>query len=331
VNDLQLTLACGRNDRTQAILDGTISPEGVHLTTLALSPPEAFWRMLRHAEFDVSEISAAAYFTLLSRGDRRFIAIPVFLSRAFRHSSIFVNTAAGIEEPADLRGKRVGTPEYHLTTTVWARGLLEHEYGVTPRDFTWYTGGQREPGRKERIKVSPPEGVRIEAIPSENTLDAMIETGEVDAVIVPDIPAPFVAGSSRVRRLFPDFKQVEVEYYRRTGIFPIIHTVVVRRDVYDKHPWVAQSLFKAFSQAKDETIEALYDANVLHASLPWLIAELESERAVMGPDLWPYGVEPNRKTLEALKQYLAEQGLLESDFPLLEEAFASNTLDAYRR
>jgi 4,5-dihydroxyphthalate decarboxylase len=329
MEELQLTLACGRNDRTQALLDGTVRPEGVRLIGVPLSPPEAFFRMLRHAEFDAAELSAAAYFTLLSRGDRRFVAIPVFLSRAFRHSSIFVHSGAGIEAPGDLRGKRVGTPEYHLTTTVWARGILRHEYRVAPEELLWRTGGQRQPGRRERIRVDLPPGIRLEYIPAEATLDAMIESGELDAVIVPDVPAPFAAGSPRVRRLFPDFKAVEVEYYRRSGVFPIIHLVALRREVYERNPWAAQSLFKAFSRAKDESMATLYDMNVLHTSLPWLIAEVESERALFGPDLWPYGLESNRRTLETLLQYLGEQGLLEGAVDL-DEAFAANTLEAYR-
>src|SRR5436309_4985239 len=218
---LELTLACERYDRTDALREGRIQPEGIDLVYLPLAPQESFFRMLRHFEFDASEMSLSAYTVAKSRSEDRIIAIPVFTSREFRHSAIYVNTKAGIEKPADLRGKRVGVPEYMLTAVVWARGILHSEYGVAPNEMRWFTGGQEEAGRQERIELKKPKGVSIESIPAGATLSAMLDEGALDAVITPLLPSVYARRSPRVRRLFPNFREVEREYYKRTGIFPI--------------------------------------------------------------------------------------------------------------
>ncbi len=326
---LHLTYAGGRYDRTEALIGGRIQPEGIRLNYVPLSSPETFWRMLRFQEFDASELSCANYFVLRSQGDTRFVAIPVFPSRTFRHNGVYIHTAAGITKPEELKGKRVGCAEYGMTMAVWVRAFLQHDYGVYPGDLTWVLGGIEQPGRRDRIRAVPAGDVRVEPAPPDRALAQMLDRGEIDALISPSIPSPFRAGSARVARLFPNFPDVEAAYYRRTGIFPIMHTVVLRRDVYERSPWVALSLYKAFCQAKDEALERLYDSDALSASLAWAVAYVEQERALRGRDLWPYGFEANRKVLQALQGHLAEQGLLARDF-CVEDVFAPSTLDTFR-
>ena len=327
---LELTLACERYDRTDALREGRVQPEGIELVYLPLAPQEAFWRMLRHFEFDASEMSLSAYTVAKSRGENRIIAIPVFTSREFRHSAIYINTKAGIEKPADLRGKRVGVPEYMLTAVVWARGILRTEYGVQPSEIKWLTGGQEQPGRQERIPLKKPAGVSIEPIGDGKTLSAMLDAGEIDACITPLNPSVYTKRSPRVRRLFPNFREVEREYYRKTGIFPIMHTVAIKTSLYEKHPWVAQTLYKAFLAARNEAIERTLDTNALNITLPWVVAEAEeSERLFANGDVWPFGVENNRKTIQQLIDYLGQDGLLERE-DKVEELFAPNTFNMYK-
>ncbi len=282
-------------------MSGEVEPEGIMLNYIALSPPEIFWRMVRFEEFDASELSCATYFTLRSRGDERFIAIPVFPSRSFRHSGIYVNTAAGIRAPADLKGKRLGCAEYHMTMAVWVRALLQHEYGVLASDMRWVLGGLEEPGRREKIDAAAPAGVAVERAPSDRSLAQLLDCGDIDALLSPSLPSVFVAGAPRVARLFPDYARVEADYYRRTRIFPIMHTVVLRRALYERDPWAAVSLYKAFGRAKELAFERIYDSDALPVSLAWTVAYVEEERALRGEDLWAYGFAANRPTLEALK------------------------------
>src|SRR3989338_2648563 len=295
--DIPLTLACEDYDRTRALRDGTVKADGLDLTSLALPVEDIFWRMLKFEEFDVAELSMGAFLVAASRGRARFVAIPVFPSRTFRHRCIFVHAGAAIERPEDLRGKRVGVPEYTMTASVWLRGLLQHEYGVAPGEIHWLQGGEEQPGRKDRVDFELPRGVRLDGIPQDRTLNEMIESGEIDALMSPCMPSCFLRGSPSVRRLFPDFKRVEMDYFRRTGIFPIMHVIVIRMPVYAENPWVAQSLFKAFCEAKDRCFSRLYDTNVLRVSLPWTDAEYEETRQLMGGDYWPYGYAANRHVL----------------------------------
>ena len=298
------------------------------LNWVSLPSPETFWRMIQFEEFDASELSCANYFVLRSRGDTRFVAIPIFPSRTFRHSAVYVNPRAGIREPGDLKGKRVGVAEYPMTAAVWVRAFLQHDYGVRPTDVTWVTGGLEEAGRRDRVPVSP-RGVRIEPAPPDRSLVQMLEDGEIDALVSVSTPSTLRAGSPNVARLFPDYPAVEADYYQRTGLFPIMHTLVLRREVYERHPWAAVSLFKAFSEAKEAAIERMLDTDSLSVTLAWSVGYAEQEQALLGPDIWPYGFEKNRRTLEALKTYLGEQGLLDSDFAL-EEVFAPSTLSLSR-
>jgi 4,5-dihydroxyphthalate decarboxylase len=326
--DLELTLACEDYDRTRALRDGTVKPEGIELNYLVLPVEEIFWRMLKYHDFDVAELSMGAFLVAAAQGRRSLTAIPVFPSRTFRHRCIFVNVAAGIARPEDLRGKRVGVPEYSMTAAVWLRGLLQHEYGVSPEQVSWVQAGEEQPGRKDRVEFKLPPNIRLEIIP-DKTLNHMIERGEVDALMSPRMPSCFVRGSQRVRRLFPDFKEVEKEYFRRTQIFPIMHVIGIRTDVCEEHPWVAQSLYKAFCDSKDLCFSKIHDSNVLRVSLPWDVAEYEETRALMGADYWPYGFVSNRRVLETLQSYLLEQGLIGEKLQM-EELFAGSTLEAFK-
>ncbi len=304
---MRLTLACGRYDRTQALIDGRVRPEGVELNYVALKPGETFWRQLNHEEFDASEMSLSSYTILRSEGDERFIAIPVFPSRIFRHSALYVRTDSGIEDPADLKGARIGVGDYQMTAAVWVRGFLQHDYDVRPEDVAWVAG-------KPIRAIRPPDGVRLEF--SEESLEALLERGEIDALVSVVLPRKLGSG---VRRLFRDFRAVEEDYHRRTGIFPIMHTLALKRSVYQRDPWLAVALYKAFCAARDLAARWRYDTDALAISLPWLIDEIERSRGVA----WDYSIEGSRATLEALVQYLDEQKLTRRRMRV-EELFAAN-------
>jgi 4,5-dihydroxyphthalate decarboxylase len=325
---LHLTLACEDYDRTRPLKDGRVKPEGLDINYLVMSVEEIFWRMMKYEEFDVSELSMGAFLTAAARGRRPFIAIPVFPSRTFRHRCIFVNANSGIRRVEDLRGKRMGVPEYSMTAAVWLRGMFEHEYGVPPSDIYWVQAGEENPGRKDRVDFEMPSGVRMESRP-DTTLNAMIESGEIDAMMSPRMPTCFLEGSPRVKRLFPDYRRAEMDYFTKTGLFPIMHVIVIKRTIYEREPWVAQTLFKAFSEAKEICMRELYDTNILRVSLPWTSAEYEDTRASMTAEFWPYGVEPNRNNLETLQGYLFEQGLIKQKFNI-DELFARETTAAFK-
>jgi 4,5-dihydroxyphthalate decarboxylase len=305
---LQLTFACGDYDRTRALEEGTVRPDGIDLTYLRLPVEETFFRMMRYREFEVAELSLSSYVKSLDTDERPFVALPVYTSRQFRHAGIFVNTDAGIEKPEDLRGKVVGTPEFQLTANVWIRGTLADHYGVPVDSVEYRTGGQETPGRIEKAAVDLGDRIRIRPIGPDQTLAAMLAAGEIDAFQGPRVPSTFVPGG-RVRRLFPDPVAAEKQYFAETGIFPIMHVVVVRRDVYERHPWVAQTLTKALHLAKQKAYAELYDASALRFMLPWLIPGLEEARSLLGEDYWSYGLQTNEKVLSTFLKYHHEQGL----------------------
>jgi 4,5-dihydroxyphthalate decarboxylase len=313
MHKLDLTLACGRYDRTQPLIDGRVQAEGVNLTFLPLLPGETFWRMLNHGEFDVSEMSLSSYTILRSEGDTRFVAIPVFPSRVFRHSAIYVRADSGIERPEDLRGKRIGVGDYQMTAAVWVRGLLMHEYGVAPEQVEWVVGN---PIRN----IKPPEGITLVSMQPGTTLEAMLERGEIDALASVIIPEGL---GKTVRRLFRDARKVEAAYYTKTGIFPIMHTVVLKTSLYQEKPWLAVSLYRAFCRARDLAYRTMYDTNALTVSLPWVIDEVEATRAVFGPQIWDYSIEGSLPTLNALVAYLDEQKLSRRRMKI-EELFVPN-------
>jgi 4,5-dihydroxyphthalate decarboxylase len=327
---LSLTVACGEYDRTHALQTGAVQAEGIRLTYIPLQAEEIFWRMGHHQEFDASEMSLSNHITMSSRGHSPFVAIPVFPSRFFRHSCIFINTESGIKSPADFKGKRVGAPEYSITAAVWIRGFLNDDYGVRAGDMEWLVGGQEDPGRKERVKLDLPPEIKVDSIPDDKTLNGMLESGEIDALISARSPSCFVEGAPHIRRLFPNYKDIEIDYYKRTKIFPIMHVLVIRKEVYEKNPWVARSLYKAFTEAKDLAIKKLnFPTNTLSVTLPWLTWEREQLKEIFGADWWPYGIEANRHVLETLIRYMSEQGLLAQPVKV-DEIFVPNVVGEFK-
>ncbi len=306
---LDLNIACWDYDRTRPLMDGRVRAEGINLDITVLRPREIFPRMLQDQEFHASEMSLASYVILKARDQCPFVAIPVMLSKIFRHDCIYVRPDAGINEPADRRGKRIGLPQYSSTAGVFIKGLMQHEYGVSPQEMTWFMGGQDTPAPAPLVPLDLPTDIHLEFIPEDKTLEGMLADGELDALFATYIPNLFLNGSPTIARLFPNFKEVEQDYYRRTGIFPIMHTVVIREDVHREHPWVAASLYDAFSQAKELAVGGLYDTDALALTLPFLIDHLEESRRIFGSDYWSYGVESNRPALEGLSQYVVDQGL----------------------
>lgn len=323
---LQLSFACPPYDRILPLVCGAVAPEGLNLNYLPLPVEEVFWRQLRHQEFDISESSLSSYVMLKSRGDERFTAIPVFTSRVFRHSCVFINRHKGIQVPQDLKGKVVAVPEYQITACVWLRGIFQDEYQVSPKDIQWRSGGEETPGRVEKIPIHLPPDVHLEPIPGDTYLSKMLDEGELDALFAARSPSCFQQGSPNVTRLFQDYPEVEKQYYLKTGIFPIMHTIILKQEVYRKNPWIAVSLFKAFSIAKDILVKRFSETAALHVTLPWAVAELERTEGIMGRDWWPYGLAKNRKTLETFLRYHYEQGL-SSRRMSVEELFAPETLD----
>ena len=307
--DLDLNIACWDYDRTRPLMDGRVQPQGINPNIIVLRPREIFPRMIQDQEFHVSEMSLASYVILKARNQCPFVAIPVMLSKIFRHDCIYVRPDAGINDPADLRGKRVGLPQYSSTAGVFIKGLMQHEYGVLPHEMTWFMGGQDTPAPPPLVPLDLPSDIHLEFIPEDKTLEGMLAGGELDALFATYIPNLFLNGSPRIARLFPNFKEVEQDYYRRTGIFPIMHTVVIREDVHREHPWLAASLYDAFSQAKDLAVKGLYDTDALALTLPFLIDHMEENWRIFGPDYWSYGVESNLPALEGVAQYVVDQGL----------------------
>ncbi|MGE2716328.1 ABC transporter substrate-binding protein [Mycolicibacterium litorale] len=326
---LDLTFACGGYDRVQPLRDGSVSVEGVALNMLRLEPEECFWRMMQGAEFDVAEMSLSSYCIAKAKGDERFVGIPAFLSRSFRHSSIYLSPSTDITDAKQLAGRRIGVPEYQMTASVWTRGMLANDCGVDLSDVTWVTGGLEQPGRVERQKLELPDSIRVESVGARQTLAAALEEGEIDALMAPRVPRVFRRAGSGIRRLFPDYAIREKDYFARTGLFPIMHMVVVRKDVLQDHPWVAASLYKALREAKEVATAGLSDLPALRYTMPFLLAALEEQEAVFGPDPWPYGMEANRTALETFISYLHEQGLVSAALAP-ESLFAPSTLREFR-
>src|SRR4051812_31247201 len=326
---LRLSLACWDYDRTRALADGRVRPDGIDLVYLNQPVEETFFRMMRFAEFDASEMSLSSYVASLGQAEPRFIAIPAFPSRYFRHSCIFVSTKSGIRRPEELKGKRVGVPEYQMTAPVWIRGILSDEYGVKVTEYEHLAGGEEEPGRIDKLKIELPPSIRVRPIGATQTLAQMIAEAELDALVTARAPSTFYSRPDAVKRLFPDYVPAEREYYRRTKIFPIMHTVVIRRELYEKNRWIAQSLYKALEQSKSHAMELYRQTAAMPAMLPWLVAHVEEARREMGEDWWPYGVAANRPVLDTFLRYHHEQGLSKRRLQP-EELFAPETLEAFK-
>ncbi len=305
---VSLSLACWDYDRTRPLIDGRVKPDGIALDIKLMRPQQAFQAMLRN-EFDIAEMSLANYTALKARGECPFAGIPVMLSKMFRHSCIYVRKDAGIRTPADLKGKRAGTAQFTSTGVVFAKGMLEHDHGVTQRDMRWWIGGLHAPVPPPANPPAPPPGAEMTHLSAGQTLEDMFKAGELDVLFSNHFPALWQQGWPGIARLFPNFKTVEQGYFRRTGIFPIMHVVVIREGVLREHPLAAKSLYRAFCEARDIAANGLYDTDALRLSLPWLIDHIEETRAAMGADFFAYGIEPNRPALTAIGQYLHEQGL----------------------
>jgi 4,5-dihydroxyphthalate decarboxylase len=325
---LRLTMACWNYDRTRALLEDRVPIDGIELNYLNLPVEETFFRMLRHREFDIAELSLSSYTVSLGKEHPHFIAIPVFPSRFFRHSCIYIHADSGIREPRDLAGRRIGNPEYQMTAPVWIRGIMSDEYGLPVTSPTYLSGGEEEPGRTEKIALSLPPEIRTETIPPEKTLSRMIETGEIDALYTARAPSSF-GRSDKVRRLFPDYQAVEQEYYRKTKIFPIMHVVAIRRELYEQHPWVAQSLYKAFLIAQREAYADLHEMGALKTMLPWLVKHVEDTEQIMGREFWPYGLQPNLHGLSTFLRYHHEQGLSKRRLEP-KDLFAPETFESFK-
>jgi 4,5-dihydroxyphthalate decarboxylase len=307
--NLKLTLACWDYDRTRPLMDGRVKPEGIDLDITVLRPRQTFQRMLDNREFEVSELSLASYTALKGRGECPFVAVPVALSKIFRHSCIYVRKGAGITTPGDLKGKRVGTSQWSSTGLVFMRGMLQHEYGVAAHDMHWFMGGLNSFVEPPLIPLNLPREIRLDFLSGQATLEQMFAAGELDALLSLYIPNLFLQRAPSIARLFANYKEIEQDYYRRTRIFPIMHTVVLREDVYRAHPWAARSIYRAFVGARDLAVNGLYDTDALRLALPWLIDHVEEAWRVFGKEFWAYGLEPNRPTFEAIGRYVHEQGL----------------------
>jgi 4,5-dihydroxyphthalate decarboxylase len=318
---LPISLACGPYDRTRALADGRVEIDGVELRYIHLEPEEIFFRMLNYGEFDAAEMSLSTYL-LTHLADGPFIAIPVFPSRMFRHTSVYVNGTAGIDKPQDLAGKTVGVAEYQLTANVWIRGILADHYGLPVESVKYRTGGLNTPGRHEKFSVNLPPQIDIAPVAEGQTLSGLLAAGEIDAIYSPRAPESF--GAPSVRRLFDDSRAEEERYYSETGIFPIMHVLVIHRRVYESNRWIARELLKAFTAAKDMAFAELRRTVALSISLPWVREEFESTVDRMGSDFWAYGIEANRTVLSSFIRYAHAQGLIDTT-PEPEDLFAPET------
>jgi len=325
---LPLSVAVGDYDRTRPLADGLVRIDGADPIFSLLEPEEIFFRAFRHAEFDVCELSLSSFTVRTARGDNPYVGVPVFPSRAFRHNAIYVRADRGITKPEDLRGRRIGTPEYQLTACVWARAILEDRHGVKPSEVVWVRGGMVDAGRVEKIALSLPPDIRLEDAPAGRTLNEMLESGEIDGLVGPRAPAAFERGD-RVRWLFADPVGAAEAYYRETGIFPIMHVLGVRRTLAEAHPWLPFALMKAFTRAKGIAVARLLDPSASKVTLPFAEERVRQARTLMGADFWAYGLEANRAVLEAFLRAHHGQGL--SDRLLTpEELFHPATVETFR-
>jgi len=305
---VRLTLAVNPSDQVRDLLNGEVRANGIDITGLPYDVEEIFFRFTKFREWEVSELSFGKYCALLSRGDTSLVGLPVFLSRRFRHSDIFVRGDGPVDAPERLAGARIGFPEWTVTATIYQRALLEHEYGVKLDGVDWVQAGINEPGRIETLPVRLPSGVSVRSEPSAS-LNQLLVDGEIDAIIAPHPPEAYEDRSGRIVKLFSDSPAVERAYYQRTGIFPIMHLVALRRDVHEAYPWAAMNLVTAFTQAKDRSLGRIYDTTAPKTPLPWGPDRAREAEAIFGHDLWPYGIEANRTTIDAFLGYAYEQGV----------------------
>jgi 4,5-dihydroxyphthalate decarboxylase len=308
MSKLTLSLAVNDYDHVRDLLDARVRAEGIDLIPTVLPVEEIFYRTTHYQEWDVSEMSLAKYASLRSQGDDRLIGLPVFPSRVFRISSLYVRRGGSINAAADLRGKRIGVPEWAQTASIYSRGWLTHDQGVPLADVEWIQAGVNQAGRREKVEVRVPPGVRYRPV-TDRSLTDMLLSGDIDAILSARPPAPPAGRSDEITRLFEQFEPVERAHFTATGIFPIMHLIAMRREVFERHRWIANNLLKAFTQAKENSLERLADITCSHFPLPWMNARAAEARALFGSDPWPYGVEPNRVTLDAFLRFAHEQGV----------------------
>lgn len=325
---LHLSFACELYDKTLALWDGRVKPSGIDLTYLRMHAAEIFWDQLNFEEFDVSEMSLSAHIMEVSRHQSRFCALPVYTSRAFRRGSFYVRGDSAITSLADLRGARVGVPEYHQTAGLFMRGIMSDEFGIEPRDVQWFQAGLIHAGRKERVELRLPESVSVTRV-GDRTLEELLRAGDVDAIACARMPPSFRRGEDWIRTLYEDPIEEDLQAYRRDRLLPIMHIVVVRRDVYDEHPWVGKSLWNAFTEAKAIAHDDLVDRGASFSMLPFFSQLLQRFEGVFGPELDPYGIEENRAVLERAVRWSYEQGLSER-LVEVEELFPANLLEVHR-
>jgi 4,5-dihydroxyphthalate decarboxylase len=328
--DLQLSLIMGRNPRTQPLIEGLVKPDGIDLTVTVAHPSEIFWRQLSYEEFDISEMSMSSFLILTAAGDKRWVALPIFTSRMFFHTGSLVRSDSGIEKPADLKGKRIGVPEYQQTAALWARGVLQHEFGVMPSDMEWWMERTEERSHGGHTGFTPPPEVRFHRIPGDQSMATMLLSGELDASLLylgernlVDRSGVDLSGNAAVRTLFPNPAAEGVRFYQKTGIFPINHGVVVKRSLLEEHPWVAINLYKAFAEARDRVAARTRELASVYFDLGVLDPE---KRGALGTDPYPYGVKANLKVLETIAEYSHEQGLTPR-VVRLDEVFAPSTME----
>ena len=325
---LNLTAALSPCDQVSDILSGAVRADGINLTLLQLPVEEIFYRFTKNFEWQVSEMSFAKALSMIAAGNAPMVLLPVFTSRMFRHSAIYVRWASNIRTPKGLERRTVGIPEWAQTAGVYVRGFLADQYGVDLSTIKWVQAGVNEPGRQEKVALQLPPGISVE-VRAGKSLNMMLQTGEIDAAITARPPAAFVDGNAEVRRLFPDFRQQELAYYHATEVFPIMHLVVVRRDTFEANRWVAMNLYKAFDEARRRSVERALDITASSAPVPWCTAFAKEMSDAFGGDLWPYGIEKNRKTLEAFCHFAHTQGVT-SRYVTPDELFPTEVAKTFR-
>jgi len=328
--DLQLSLIMGSNDRSRPVLDGSIKPDGIDLTCTTAHPSEIFWRQLHFQEFDVSEMSLSSLLMAMAHGNRDWIALPIFTSRRFFHTGTWVRTDSGIDKPQDLKGKRVGVPEYQQTAALWSRGVLKHEFGVEAEDLDWWMERTEERSHGGATGFQPPAGIRFNRIPGDQSIGSLLAEGKLDATLLyltdnnlVDRSRIRLEGNPDYRLLFPNPAAEGQRYFKKTGIYPINHGMVIRRSIHEQHPWVALNLFNAFRQARDRAATRMRELVSTHLELGLLGPDARKALAI---DPYPYGVKSNQKVLETVAEYSHEQGLTPRVMKM-EEIFAPSTLD----
>jgi len=325
LSNIQLSVAIGDYDQLRDFTNGRVRAEGIDIHPINLSIEETFFRFIKFQEWDVSEVSFAKALSLVSQDNPWLVLIPVFPSRAFRHSSIYIRKDSGITKPEDLSGKRIGIPEWAQTASIYSRGLLAHEYGIDLKSIEWFQAGVNDAGRKEKVTLQLPEGIRYQAMPN-NSLSQMLLDGQLDAVLSARPPNAFLHHGDVVERLLPNYRELEMAYWEKTKIFPIMHVIAIKRETYEKNRWIAGNLMNAFEEAKNRSLERASDITASYYPIPWVPDYTQISKKIMGEDYWPYGIENNRSTLEAFTQYAYEQGITRRHMKP-EEIFVKEVLD----